>query len=66
MSRVDLGSVEASCAFAAILAAQILARQAPVSSLVPPDSEISKILADRVDTYRQSVGIVVVRDLGSV
>lgn len=59
MSRAGLGSVQASCAFAAIVAAQILAAQAPVSSVVPPDFEIRKILADRVDTFRQSVGIVV-------
>jgi CubicO group peptidase (beta-lactamase class C family) len=58
MSRVGL-SVLASWAFAAILAAQIVTGQAPVSSPTPSDSEIRKILADRVDTYRQSVGIVV-------
>jgi hypothetical protein len=55
---VGLG-VLASCAFAAILAAQIVAGQATVSSPIPSDSEIRNILADRVDTYRQSVGIVV-------
>jgi serine-type D-Ala-D-Ala carboxypeptidase/endopeptidase len=59
MRRLGLGRVQAGCAFAAMLAAQIVAGQAPVSSPVPPDSEIRKILADRVDTYRQSVGIVV-------
>jgi D-alanyl-D-alanine-carboxypeptidase/D-alanyl-D-alanine-endopeptidase len=33
--------------------------QSPPDSLVPPDSEIRRILAERIDTYRQSVGIVV-------
>src|SRR5579862_4852554 len=58
-TRALLGSTPASCAFAAFLAAQTLAGQASTSSPVPPDSEIRKILADRVDAYRQSVGIVV-------
>jgi CubicO group peptidase (beta-lactamase class C family) len=48
-----------SCAFAAFLVVQTLAAQAPESSPVPPDSEIRKILVDRIDAYRQSVGIVV-------
>ena len=33
--------------------------QFPPDSLVPPDSEIRRILIERIDTYRQSVGIVV-------
>src|SRR5215471_12173303 len=48
-----------SCAFAPLFAAQALVGQVPVSSPVSPDPEIRKILVDRIDTYRQSVGIVV-------
>src|SRR5437773_4220000 len=33
--------------------------QAPKTSLVPNDSDIRQILVDRIDTYQQSVGIVV-------
>ena len=33
--------------------------QAPKVSLVPNDSVIRQILMDRIDKYRQSVGIVV-------
>jgi CubicO group peptidase (beta-lactamase class C family) len=43
---------------AAILGASALA-QAPAPSIVASSDEIQKILAERVDTYRQSVGIVV-------
>ena len=42
----------------AILSAVTFA-QAPASSGVASSAEIQKILAERVDTYRQSVGIVV-------
>lgn len=42
----------------AILGARPLA-QAPVPSGIASDAEIQKILAERVDTYRQSVGVVV-------
>jgi hypothetical protein len=40
------------------LAAGVLV-QAQSARKVPTDSEIRQILADRVDKYRQSVGIVV-------
>ena len=53
------GGARVSCAFAAFLAAQTLAGQAAESSPVPPDSEIRKMLVDRIDAHRQSVGIVV-------
>ena len=33
--------------------------QTPANSPIPPDSEIRKILVERVDRYRQSVGLVV-------
>src|SRR5262249_43752540 len=60
MSRtwVRPGGAGVSCAFAAFLVAQTLT-QAAENSPVLPDSEIRKILMDRIDTYRQSVGIVV-------
>ena len=32
--------------------------QAPASNAIASDAEIQKILAERVDTYRQSVGVV--------
>jgi CubicO group peptidase (beta-lactamase class C family) len=35
------------------------AAQSPANSQIPPDSEIRKILVERIDTQRQSVGIVV-------
>jgi serine-type D-Ala-D-Ala carboxypeptidase/endopeptidase len=44
-------------ALALLLVAQEAAAQAPRE--LPSDSEIRRILADRVDRYRQSVGIVV-------
>ena len=53
------GGARVSCAFAAFLAAQTLAGQAAETSPVPPDSEIRKMLVDRIDANRQSVGIVV-------
>ena len=59
MRPAFLNCSPSSCAFAAFLAAQTLVGQVPVSSPVPPDPEIRKILVDRIDTYRQSVGIVV-------
>src|SRR4051794_24471209 len=44
----------------AILATGTVAvSQPPALSPVPPDSEIRKILSDRIDKYGQSVGIVV-------
>jgi serine-type D-Ala-D-Ala carboxypeptidase/endopeptidase len=48
-----------STIFALVVAVRVLAGQTPTASQVPADSEIQKILADRVDVYRQSVGIVV-------
>jgi serine-type D-Ala-D-Ala carboxypeptidase/endopeptidase len=46
--------------FVAMLAAgQLAASQPQAPSAVPPDSGIRKILSDRIDKYRQSVGIVV-------
>jgi D-alanyl-D-alanine-carboxypeptidase/D-alanyl-D-alanine-endopeptidase len=44
---------------AAVPAVQMTAGQAQLTAQVAPDSEIRRILADRVDKYRQSVGIVV-------
>jgi CubicO group peptidase (beta-lactamase class C family) len=41
------------------LSGQFAAGQGSVSSPVPPDSEIRKILAERIDKYRTSVGVVV-------
>jgi D-alanyl-D-alanine-carboxypeptidase/D-alanyl-D-alanine-endopeptidase len=43
---------------AAAAMASAVSAQAP-SSPVPPDAEIRRIIAERVDTHRQSVGIVV-------
>jgi CubicO group peptidase (beta-lactamase class C family) len=42
-----------------ILAAGAGAGQVPTASHVPKDSDIRRILASRIDKYRQSVGIVV-------
>src|SRR5215471_16298053 len=47
-----------SLIFGAVFA-QSGACQAPKVSLVPKDSVIRKILVDRIDKYRQTVGIVV-------
>ena len=52
------GGARVSCALA-FLVAQTLAGQAAETSPVPPDSEIRKMLVDRIDANRQSVGIVV-------
>ena len=45
--------------FAMIVSAASVWAQAPPNSPVPPDSEIRKILVERIDTYHQGVGIVV-------
>ena len=45
--------------FAMILSAASGGAQSPPNSPVPPDSEIRKILVERVDTFHQGVGIVV-------
>ena len=45
--------------FAMILFAAIAGAQSPPISPVPPDSEIRKILVERIDTFHQGVGIVV-------
>jgi serine-type D-Ala-D-Ala carboxypeptidase/endopeptidase len=45
--------------FATTVSMAIGNAQTPVSSLIPPDSEIRGILMQRVDQFRQSVGIVV-------
>jgi CubicO group peptidase (beta-lactamase class C family) len=42
-----------------ILSAASAGAQAPPNSPVPPDSEIRKILIERIDTFHQGVGIVV-------
>jgi CubicO group peptidase (beta-lactamase class C family) len=43
----------------AVAAVTAAAQSVPPASSVPPDEEIRRILAERVDTHRQSVGIVV-------
>ena len=48
-----------SFAFAIILSSASVWAQAPPNSPVPPDSEIRKILVERVDAFHQGVGIVV-------
>ncbi|MGO8731300.1 MAG: serine hydrolase [Terriglobia bacterium] len=48
-----------SFTFAMILSAAGAGAQSPPNSPVPPDSEIRKILVERVDTFHQGVGIVV-------
>ena len=45
--------------FAMILSAASAGAQSPPNSPVPPDSEIRKILVERIDTFHQGVGIVV-------
>ena len=45
-------------ATAVLLVASTVA-QSPPNSPVPPDSEIRKILVERIDTFHQGVGIVV-------
>ena len=45
--------------FAIILFAAVAGAQPPSNSPVPSDSEIRKILVDRIDTFHQGVGIVV-------
>ena len=42
-----------------ILLAASAGAQSPPNSPVPPDSEIRKILVERIDTFHQGVGIVV-------
>jgi CubicO group peptidase (beta-lactamase class C family) len=44
---------------AVILTAASAGAQSPSNSPVPPDSEIRKILIERIDTFHQGVGIVV-------
>src|ERR1700682_4755147 len=46
-------------AFAVVLLLSIGQAQSLPESPIPPDSEIRKILAERIDKERQSVGIVV-------
>ena len=48
-----------SVTFAMILLGAIAGAQSPPNSPVPPDSEIRKILVERIDTFHQGVGIVV-------
>ena len=48
-----------SVTFAMILSAASAGAQSPPNSPVPPDSEIRKILVERIDTFHQGVGIVV-------
>jgi CubicO group peptidase (beta-lactamase class C family) len=48
-----------SLTFAMILLAASAGAQSPPNSPVPPDSEIRKILVERIDTFHQGVGIVV-------
>ena len=48
-----------SFTFAMILFAASAGAQSPPNSPVPPDSEIRKILVERIDTFHQGVGIVV-------
>src|SRR5271157_2778321 len=48
-----------SFTLAMILFAAIAGAQSPPNALVPPDSEIRKILVERIDTFHQGVGIVV-------
>jgi len=48
-----------SFTFAMILLAASACAQSPPNSAVPPDSEIRKILVERIDTFHQGVGIVV-------
>jgi CubicO group peptidase (beta-lactamase class C family) len=48
-----------SFTFAMILFAAIAGAQSQPNSPVPPDSEIRKILVERIDTFHQGVGIVV-------
>ena len=48
-----------SFTLAMILLAASAGAQTPPNSPVPPDSEIRKILAERIDTFHQGVGIVV-------
>src|SRR5262245_52546371 len=43
---------------AMLVGGQLAVSQTPASS-IPPDSEIRKIVSERIDKYRQSVGIVV-------
>lgn len=45
--------------FAMIVSAASVWAQAPPNSPVPPDSEIRKILVERIDSFHQGVGIVV-------
>ena len=54
MSKAVIGS-----SIAIALLAHSAFAQPPQDSLLPPDAEIRKILVDRVDTYRLSVGMVV-------
>jgi serine-type D-Ala-D-Ala carboxypeptidase/endopeptidase len=45
--------------FGTMLLAPSAPAQSPPDSPVPPDSEIRRILVERIDSYRQGVGIVV-------
>src|SRR5688572_30500434 len=53
------GRVLVSCVATLALADIVAAQPKPTPSPVPSDAEIRNILAQRVDTYRQAVGIVV-------
>jgi CubicO group peptidase (beta-lactamase class C family) len=54
MMRIALGVT-----FMMILSAAIAEAQSPPNSPVPPDSEIRKILVERIDAFHIGVGIVV-------
>ena len=56
MRTTLLKQIVVGCILAVALLVQGVRAQSPV---VPSDSEIREILAERIDTYRQSVGIVV-------
>jgi len=58
-TRVLPGVARASCAFAAFLVVQTLAGQTAKTPPVPPNPDILKMLVDRIDANRQSVGMVV-------
>jgi serine-type D-Ala-D-Ala carboxypeptidase/endopeptidase len=57
MLRMNLRS--AGLFVAMLTTGQLAMTEPQTPSVVPPDSEIRKIISDRIDKYRQSVGIVV-------
>src|SRR5260370_31986177 len=59
MDRVGMSKAVIGSSIAIALLAHSAFAQPPQDSLLPPDAEIRKILVDRVDTYRLSVGMVV-------